>query len=81
MKTIFDPRYCALIDLLKTRRCELGLSQEQVTRQLQVTRSWIGKVEQRERRLDVLETWLLCRLYGISLKDIEKTMTSAVKRP
>jgi transcriptional regulator with XRE-family HTH domain len=81
MKTIFDSRYVRLVDLMIARRRELGLSQEQVTRQLQVTRSWIGKVEQRERRLDVLETWLLCRLYGIRMKDIEKTLTSDVKRP
>lgn len=81
MKTIHEYCYRNLVDYLKARRHQLGLTQEQVTRQLRVPRTWIGKVEQRERRLDVLETWQLCRLYGITLSEIEKILSSDVKRP
>lgn len=81
MKTIYSFQYVRLIEQLKARRHELGLTQEQVTRQLQVPRTWLGKIEQRERRLDVLEAWRLCRLYGTRLGDIDKILSSDEERP
>lgn len=80
MKTIYDPRYVAMIGQLKARRRRLGRTQQQVTRQLGVERSWLGKVEQRERRLDVLETWQLCRIYGITLSDLEAVLAAEEPR-
>ncbi len=73
-KTIYHPMYEQLISLLRDRRRELGMSQEDVARKLSVCRSWVGKVEQRERRLDVMETWCLCRVYGVSLADVGKLL-------
>ena len=81
MKTIHDSRYSKLIDLLRARRHELGLTQEQVARQLRVPRTWMGKVEQRERRLDFLEGWRLCQLYGLKLSAIEIILSADEKRP
>ena len=81
MKTIHDPRYVRLIEHLKARRLALRLTQEQVTRQLHVPRSWMGKIEQRERKLDFLEAWRLCRLYGVSIGEIEKILSVEEKRP
>jgi transcriptional regulator with XRE-family HTH domain len=81
MKTIHDQRYVDLVEFLKSRRSSLGLTQEQVARQLRVPRTWIGKVEQRERRLDLLEAWNLCRLYGVRLSEVAKILASDVKRP
>lgn len=81
MKTIYSYHYTKLIHVLRSRRLELGLTQEQVAVELHVSRTWIGKVEQRERRLDLLETWHLCRLYGIPFSEIENILSSDVKRP
>ena len=81
MKTIHDPHYIHLIERLVARRHELGLTQEQVTQRLRVPRTWMGKVEQCERRLDVLETWRLCRLYGLKALDIEQILANDEKRP
>jgi transcriptional regulator with XRE-family HTH domain len=80
MKTIYDDRYRRLIDRLRSRRLELGLTQEQVARQLKVPRTWPGKIEQCERRLDLLEAWNLCRLYGISLSEIDRILSADDER-
>ena len=59
MRTIHDIRYAALIDKFKQQRKELSWSQAQAARRLHVPRSWIGKVERRERRMDLIEAWEL----------------------
>ena len=69
-KSIFDPRYRRLIDFLRRRRRELGLTQSLVTDQLGVSRSWLGKVEQCERRIDVIELFRLSDIYEISWSEI-----------
>lgn len=81
VKTIYDDRYRKLIERLRSRRLELGLTQEWVARQLKVPRTWPGKIEQCERRLDLLEAWNLCRLYGVRLSEVAKILASNVKRP
>ncbi len=81
MKTIYDDRYRMLIKRLRSRRLELGLTQERVARQLKVPRTWPGKIEQCERRLDLLEAWNLCRLYGISLSEIDRILSADDERP
>ena len=60
-------RYITIIDQIKRRRQELGWSQEQVARRLHVPRTWIGKVERRERRLDLVEAWEICRAYRLDI--------------
>ena len=69
-KTIYDPAYICMLRELRHRRRELGLRQEDVALQLGVSRTWVGKAEQCERRLDVLELHRLCLVYGISLADM-----------
>lgn len=69
-KSIYDPRYRQLIDFLRKRRRKLGLTQLQVTDQLGVSRSWLGKIETRERRLDVIELCRLSEIYQISWAEI-----------
>ena len=64
MKTIFDPRYVRLIDTLRTVRHKAGLTQAQAARRVGMSRVWLGKIERREVRLDVLHFVVLCRVYG-----------------
>jgi transcriptional regulator with XRE-family HTH domain len=71
-KTIHHPAYVAMIQRLRERRIELGMSQDDVAKQLKVSRTWVIKVEQRERRLDFIETVDLCRLYRIKLGDLAR---------
>ena len=71
-KTIHHPAYVTMIQRLRERRIELGMSQDDVARKLKVSRTWVIKVEQRERRLDFIETVDLCRLYRIKLGDLAR---------
>lgn len=65
MKTIHSAKYESMIAYLREARLRLGLTQEAVAARLGVHRTWVNKIEQRERRLDFLETLDLCRLYKI----------------
>lgn len=80
MKTIFNPAYIDLVRRLKERRLELGLTQAQVAKRLGVNRSFVGKVEHRDRRLDVLEMLRLCVLYKLSLSGLLRTALNAKRR-
>ena len=73
-KSIYDERYMAVIELLRRRRIEAGLTQDCVARQLRVPRTWVGKVERRERRVDVVEAWRLCRIYGIPFARVAEVL-------
>jgi transcriptional regulator with XRE-family HTH domain len=75
-KTIHHPAYNAMIRHLCDRRRELGMTQEDVAGKLGVSRTWVGKVENLERRLDFLETVDLCHLYGIPLHDLARRVGS-----
>jgi transcriptional regulator with XRE-family HTH domain len=71
IKTISNPAYDRLISRLRQRRRDLNLKQEDVARRLGVCRTWIGKMEQKERRLDVVELYRLCQVYGLPWTDME----------
>ena len=74
VKTIYDPRYEKLIGMLRERRRELGLTQEEVSRVLRVSRTWVSKIETRERRMDVLELIRLAKLYDLRVEDLVKNL-------
>lgn len=65
-KTIHHPAYVAMIQRLRERRIELGLTQRQVASKLGVPRTWVNKVEKLDRRLDFIETLDLLRAYKIA---------------
>lgn len=64
-KTIFDSEYRALIDSLVQERKRLGLAQSEVARLTNLNQSEISKIENFERRLDVLEFKKLLLAYRI----------------
>ena len=61
MKSIYDPRYQALISDLRKLRKSRHLTQTDMANILCKPQSFIAKVEQCERRLDVVELhdWLV----------------------
>ena len=73
-KTIYNPRYRSMIKWLIEARKKKGLSQAQVAAKLGVPRTRITKIESFDRRLDLLETLQLTRLYGLHLANIEAMM-------
>lgn len=64
-KTIHAAAYIELIDWLRSCREEQGLSMRMLAEVLDVPHSWIAKVEQLERRLDILEYVRLCHGLGV----------------
>jgi predicted transcriptional regulator len=60
MKSIHDPRYRQLVEQLIALREGLGVTQTALAEQLEKPQSFIAKVENLDRRLDVVEIvdWL-----------------------
>ncbi len=54
-KSIHHPIHKMLRDLLVHRRKELNLTQRDLAEKLNVTYSFIGKIETGDRRLDIIE--------------------------
>lgn len=67
-KTIFSKSYKALIAWLKESRKAKGITMRDLAKDLNVSHSWISKVENLERRLDVLEYVTLCKHIGVDPK-------------
>jgi len=66
-KTIYNNVYRShVIQILKDRRKGRGLRQYDVSRQVGMGRTWLGKIERCELRLDVLCMVRLCRIYHMS---------------
>lgn len=64
--SLSDPRYRKLCELLRQMREEAGLSQVELARRLRKPQSYVSKYESAERRLDLLEVWLICEAIGIT---------------
>lgn len=61
MKSIHDPRYIEFIDKLTLERRARNITQEQLSSLLGRPQSYVAKVENLDRRVDVVETrdWLV----------------------
>lgn len=59
-KSIFTPEYGILrAELVKVRK-KAGLTQRELANRLEVSHSWVAKVESGERRVDIVElVWIL----------------------
>jgi len=68
-KSLHSPENKRLIDWLKVQREEQGLTMRDLAEKLDVPHSYIGKVEQAERRLDVVEFLTYCEALDISPVD------------
>lgn len=64
-KSAFDDGYIAIIDRLIARRHELGMSQVELGQAYGEDQSFISRVERRQRRIDVWEFVLFCRILKI----------------
>ena len=64
-KTIHSRDYDRLRQWLREQRAEKGLTMREVAGKIGVIHSWIGKVEQGERRLDVVEYVRYCKALDI----------------
>ena len=75
-KTIFCHEYSALRKWLISMRHQKKLTQRDVGQLLDIPHSWVGKVEQGERRLDIVEYARLCNALDV---DPHEGLTIVVK--
>jgi transcriptional regulator with XRE-family HTH domain len=81
MSSIYTQEYQQLISLLRAARQEKGLTQQQLASALNRPQSFIAKVENGERRLDVIEFAHLARLLSLDPADVLGAVMSHIPQP
>jgi len=66
MKSIYADDYKITIEKLKKARLSAGLTQVDTSKKLNKSQSYISKVENSQRRIDVIELKELAKLYKIN---------------
>lgn len=69
MKSIHNKAYQSLLQLLRLKRINQGVTQEQLASRLGVGQGIVSKIETHERRLDVIELREICLALGISFPE------------
>lgn len=67
MASVYSDEYQRVINVLKKARKEKGITQAQLAEALGKPQSFIAKVENGERRLDVVEFVHLARLVDVNI--------------
>lgn len=75
---VVSPEYRTAIDAIKAARVEQGLSQRELARRLDKHPSFVNKIEQLERRLDVLEFIAIARAIGVAETVLLQTIVQAL---
>ena len=78
-KSTHTPEYRALCERLIAVRHKAGLSQRELAKKLRVSPSWVAKVEQGERRLDLVEFCWLCRACNSDPMAVAGTLMAAFR--
>lgn len=65
MKSIHDKAYLRMLELLRAKRIEKGVTQKQLASKLGVRQSFVSKIETHERRLDIIELRTICEILGV----------------
>jgi transcriptional regulator with XRE-family HTH domain len=78
---VTSPTYEMAIRTVVELRKELGLTQRDVAARIGKPRSFISKVENRERRLDFVEFIALARALGVNPAAMLERVTAALPGP
>jgi transcriptional regulator with XRE-family HTH domain len=68
-KTIHSKEYRKLISLLREKRENLDLTQVKLASMIDTDQTFISKIENCERRIDVIELRTICKVLKISFTD------------
>lgn len=71
---VVSPDYRAAISALKETRVALGVSQRELARRLGKPPSFVNKIEQLERRLDILEFIAIAEALGLQADGVIKRL-------
>lgn len=70
MSSIYSAEYQLVIKLLRSARIGRGITQSQLAKSLGKPQSFVAKVENGERRLDVIEFAAIARLLSLDPAEI-----------
>ena len=70
MKSIYTDDYINIISALRAIRINKNITQAEMAKRLNTTQSFVSKVENRERRLDVIELLSWVDALGVSVSDV-----------
>ncbi len=71
-KSIYDINHKIFYDLLYRLRLNSGLKQSELASQLGVPQSYISKIENGQRRVDIIELKNICKVFDLTLIDFIK---------
>ena len=69
MKSIHNKAYQQLLSLLRSKRLDRGITQEELASRLGVGQGIVSKIETHERRLDLIELREICLALGSSFPE------------
>jgi transcriptional regulator with XRE-family HTH domain len=75
---VISPEYRAVIDAIKSVRSDRGISQRELARRLSKPPSFVNKIEQLERRLDVLEFVAIAAAMGLPASELLSKVIEAL---
>ena len=70
METIYSKEYKTVLRKLKKARKKSGFTQVEIAKRLGKPQSFVSKVENGERRLDIIEVKHIAKLYKVSVNDL-----------
>jgi len=79
IKTIYTREYRILLRILRSKRQQKRISQEDMAKKLGAPQSFISKIESGERRIDVIELFRYCEAIGIENIQFIKELNKEIK--
>ena len=77
-KSISSREYKILVELLAKFREQAGFTQTKLAEAIEETQSTVSKIERGERRIDMLELFVICKAMGVSPIDFVKAYEEAI---
>jgi transcriptional regulator with XRE-family HTH domain len=81
MKSIHDARYLEILAQMRAARISKGWSQAELASVLGKPQSYVAKIETGERRIDLMETLMLCEALEITLHAVIPSEWSHLLHP
>ena len=79
-KSVFTPTYAVLRQMLVAIRKSARLSQRDLADRLGRERSFVARIEQGERRVDVIELFWICEACGADPRDVLAPILRAARK-
>jgi len=79
-KTIHSKEHRKLISLLREKRENLDITQLQLASMIDSDQTFISKIENSERRIDVIELRTICKALKISFIDFIKELEQQLEK-